>query len=149
MVLVHMKDYGHTVADVHGCMSKEIQHSSYLVLRAGIPGATDWLCCVGANIIRTMTKLRAAHADSPGCSIGINGETGQITDMKDLGIWEPVAVKLQTLKTSVEAAVLLLRIDDIVSGMKKSSRAAAKPTPAGAQVEGDGDNVDSERMLAE
>eukprot|EP00892_Ulva_mutabilis_P005245 jgi/Ulvmu1/3092/UM015_0132.1 len=103
----------------------------------------------GANIIRTMTKLRAAHADTPGCSIGINGETGQITDMKELGIWEPAAVKLQTLKTSVEAAVLLLRIDDIVSGMKKSSRAAAKPAPAGTQVEGDGDNVDSERMLAE
>lgn len=103
----------------------------------------------GANIIRTMTKLRAAHADKPGCSIGINGESGTITDMKDLGIWEPVAVKLQTIKTSVEAAVLLLRIDDIVSGMKKSSRAAAKPTPAGTQVEGDGDNVDSERMLAE
>lgn len=109
----------------------------------------DSFCCAGANIIRTMTKLRAAHADTPGCSIGINGETGQITDMKELGIWEPVAVKLQTMKTSVEAAVLLLRIDDIVSGMKKSSRAAAKPTPTGTQVEGDGDNVDSERMLAE
>jgi T-complex protein 1 subunit gamma len=103
----------------------------------------------GANIIRTMTKLSAAHADSPGCSIGINGETGQITDMKELGIWEPAAVKLQTLKTSVESAVLLLRIDDIVSGMKKSGRPAqSKPAPA-TQVEGDGDNVNSEQMLAE
>jgi len=39
--------------------------------------------------------------------------------MKELGIWEPLAVKLQTYKTAVETAVLLLRIDDIVSGHKK------------------------------
>jgi TCP-1/cpn60 chaperonin family len=86
-----------------------------------------------------MTKLRAAHADNPGCSIGINGETGEITDMKELGIWEPAAVKLQTFKTSVESAVLLLRIDDILSGMKKAGRpAASKPaTDAGGVNEGE------------
>lgn len=100
----------------------------------------------GANLIRTMTKLRAKHAAEPGCTYGINGETGEITDMKALGIWEPTAVKLQTLKTSIESAVLLLRIDDIVSGMKKSARAA--PKPRAAEVD-NGDNVDSEQQLAE
>ena len=49
----------------------------------------------------------------------MNGETGTLVDMKELGIWEPLAVKLQTYKTAVETAVLLLRIDDIVSGHKK------------------------------
>jgi T-complex protein 1 subunit gamma len=48
----------------------------------------------GANIIRTLTKLRAKHAEEPGCSYGINGETGEIVDMKALGIWEPYAVKV-------------------------------------------------------
>jgi T-complex protein 1 subunit gamma len=103
----------------------------------------------GANIIRTMTKLRAAHAETPGCTIGVNGETGEVTDMKALGIWEPAAVKLQTFKTAVEAAVLLLRIDDIVSGIKRSDGEAAPKPRAATEVEGDGDNVDSERMLAE
>ncbi len=27
----------------------------------------------GANVIRTLTKLRAKHAESPGCTFGING----------------------------------------------------------------------------
>jgi T-complex protein 1 subunit gamma len=37
------------------------------------------------------------------------------------GIWEPLAVKLQTMKTAIEASCLLLRIDDIVSGIKKKA----------------------------
>jgi T-complex protein 1 subunit gamma len=113
----------------------------------------------GANVIRTLTKLRAAHNDSPWCSIGINGETGEnqglrmcvthgmhvsrstlicvhncacctvtrltgeLADMKALGVWEPAAVKVQTAKTAIEAAGMLLRIDDIVSGIAKRSSA--------------------------
>jgi T-complex protein 1 subunit gamma len=36
----------------------------------------------GANVIRTLTKLRAKHAESPAgspCPFGINGETGGAT----------------------------------------------------------------------
>ena len=56
--------------------------------------------------------------------------------MKQLGVWDPLAVKLQVYKTAIEVrkwiqaflfncscaqtAVLLLRIDDILSGTKKS-----------------------------
>ena len=39
--------------------------------------------------------------------------------MRELKVWDPVAVKLQTYKTAVETASMILRIDDIVSGMKK------------------------------
>ncbi len=39
--------------------------------------------------------------------------------MRSLGIWEPLAVKRQTVSTAVESATLLLRIDDIVSGISK------------------------------
>ena len=42
--------------------------------------------------------------------------------MKQYGIWEPFAVKSQTLKTAVESACLLLRVDDIVSGVSKGGR---------------------------
>eukprot|EP00891_Asterochloris_glomerata_P004711 jgi/Astpho2/4711/Aster-00268 len=100
----------------------------------------------GANIIRTLTKLRAKHAEPDGASFGINGITGEITDMKDLGVWEPYAVKVQTIKTAVESATMLLRIDDIVSGLSKKSKAG--PSQTGPQAD-DGDNVDSEQMLAE
>lgn len=55
-------------------------------------------------------------------SWGIDGTTGKIVDMKEYGIWEPFAVKSQTLKTAVESACLLLRVDDIVSGVSKGGR---------------------------
>ncbi|KAJ0175224.1 hypothetical protein K1T71_009365 [Dendrolimus kikuchii] len=73
----------------------------------------------GANTIRTLTALRARHAAGAGAAAGIDGETGEIVDMAVKGIWEPLAVKLQVYKTAVETAILLLRIDDIVSGSKK------------------------------
>ena len=77
----------------------------------------------GANIIRTLTSLRAKHANGE-VTWGINGESGELVDMKELKIWEPLAVKLQVYKTAIETAILLLRIDDIVSGSKKKDKDA-------------------------
>ncbi|XP_045111104.1 T-complex protein 1 subunit gamma-like [Portunus trituberculatus] len=84
----------------------------------------------GANIIRVLTALRAKHA-SGGTSFGVDGETGEVTDMAKIKIWEPLAVKEQVYKTAVETAVLLLRIDDIVSGSKKkdAGEGGAAPPP--------------------
>ena len=62
---------------------------------------------------------------------GINGNTGKIEDMSVADIWDPISVKVQTYKTAIESACMLLRIDDIVSGIlelrKKLQREAAKP----------------------
>ena len=51
----------------------------------------------GANTIRTLTALRAKHAAEGEKNVnwGINGETGELADMSELGIWEPLSVKLQ------------------------------------------------------
>ncbi|KAL5963065.1 T-complex protein 1 subunit gamma [Taenia solium] len=83
----------------------------------------------GANVLKQITELRAYHAIDPAknWTMGINGETGQLVDMKELGVWDPVAVKSQTFKTAVETAILLLRIDDIVSGTKKVADTDSKP----------------------
>ncbi|NXV38429.1 TCPG protein, partial [Rissa tridactyla] len=79
-------------------------------------------------------RFQAKHTQEGSQTWGVNGESGALVDMKDLGIWEPLAVKLQTYKTAVETAVLLLRIDDIVSGHKKKgddqSKQPAAPEPA-------------------
>ncbi|QQP58445.1 T-complex protein 1 subunit gamma [Caligus rogercresseyi] len=85
----------------------------------------------GASTIRTLTALRAKHSDKENKNWGINGITGELADMSVLGIWEPLAVKLQTYKTAIETSILLLRIDDIVSGSKSKSQqnaGAAAPT---------------------
>eukprot|EP00899_Mesostigma_viride_P020516 jgi/Mesvir1/28466/Mv15887-RA.1 len=99
----------------------------------------------GANVIRTLTKLRAKHAADECSTFGINGHTGQITDMKELGVWEPYAVKVQSIKTAVESACMLLRIDDVVSGIKKKDRPSG---PTGVQKAEDPE-VDSEQALPE
>ncbi|KAG2432826.1 hypothetical protein HXX76_008560 [Chlamydomonas incerta] len=101
----------------------------------------------GANVIRTLTKLRAKHAEGGACCWGIDGESGEVKDMKELGIWEPYQVKAQTIKTAVESAQMLLRIDDIVSGLSRRDKGSG-PRGGAPEVE-DHDNVDSERMLAE
>lgn len=82
----------------------------------------------GANVIRTLTALRAKHAAGLK-TFGINGESGEIVDMNELKIWEPLSVKLQTYKTAVETSILLLRIDDIVSGSKKKDKDATSSAP--------------------
>jgi len=85
----------------------------------------------GVSVIRTVTALRAKHAavyeaagadaesNPPKCHWGIDGTTGKLVTMEELGIWEPFSVKVQTIKTAIESACMILRIDDIVSGSKK------------------------------
>merc|ERR1712119_228432 len=89
----------------------------------------------GANTIRTLTALRAKHAEGNNSCFGVNGLSGKIEDMKELGIYEPLAVKLQTYKTAVETAILLLRIDDIVSGSKKKDDSSGGGAPTGPTQE--------------
>jgi hypothetical protein len=56
----------------------------------------------GANVIRTLTALRSKHSQDGNSSWGVDGDNGNLVDMKDLGIWEPLAVKQQTYKTAIE-----------------------------------------------
>ena len=45
--------------------------------------------------------VQAKHATG-NHSWGIDGESGTIVDMHEYGIWEPHAVKVQTIKTAIE-----------------------------------------------
>ena len=100
----------------------------------------------GANVIRTLTKLRAEHAEG-NATVGVDGTSGKVVDMSELGVWDPYAVRLQTINTAVECACLLLRIDDILSGLKKKDKLGGGPAQT-PQVD-DGSKVDSEYALNE
>ncbi|KAG6037949.1 T-complex protein 1 subunit gamma [Claviceps citrina] len=71
----------------------------------------------GKSPVRVLTDLRAKQAEGKS-SWGVNGDAGTIVDMNEYGVWEPEAIKLQSLKTAIEAACLLLRVDDICSAKK-------------------------------
>jgi T-complex protein 1 subunit gamma len=67
----------------------------------------------GVSVIRTVTTLRAKHAAALAqgdlkCHYGINGTTGELVDMNVYGIWEPFSVKVQTIKTAIESACMIL-----------------------------------------
>ncbi|KAF2299832.1 hypothetical protein GH714_003980 [Hevea brasiliensis] len=93
----------------------------------------------GVNVIRTMTALQGKHANVDNAWAGIDGNTGEITDMKERKIWDAYNVKAQTFKTAIEAACMLLRIDDIVSGIKKKQAPGAGQAPSKPQIETEGD----------
>lgn len=83
----------------------------------------------GGSPIRVLTQLRSKHADKQH-SFGVDGDNGQVTDMKrEGGIWEPTAVKMQSIKTAVESACLLLRVDEICGA--KSAQQSSQPNGGG------------------
>merc|ERR1719401_1510241 len=84
----------------------------------------------GADVVRVMTDLRSRHASPSGLNWGIDGLKGVVADVKELRIMDTFAVKQQTLRTAVEAAAMLLRIDDIISGISKKKRGDGPQTPA-------------------
>jgi len=109
-----LEDKAKSVTGVHQWPFKALARAFEVIPRTLIQNC-------GANVIRTLTALRAKHANEGNSSWGVNGQSGDLVDMNELGIWEPIVVKQQTYKTAIETAILLLRIDDIVSGAKKAS----------------------------
>ncbi|KAK0206023.1 chaperonin Cpn60/TCP-1 family [Desarmillaria ectypa] len=88
----------------------------------------------GGNAIRVLTELRAKHAAGEN-SWGVNGDTGKPVDMKVYGLYESASVKIQTLKTAIEAARMLLRVDDVVQAVRKD-REQGQGAPPEEMMEG-------------
>ena len=63
-------------------------------------------------------------------------------------IWDAYNVKAQTFKTAIEAASMLLRIDDIVSGIKKKQAPGASKGPSKPTIDQEGD-ADGEQIIPE
>jgi len=76
----------------------------------------------GSDVVRVLTELRALHANGQNPTFGIDGNKGTIVDMKELGVWEPFVVKTQTIKVAIESGAMLLRIDDVVSGVTSKKK---------------------------
>ena len=81
----------------------------------------------GVDVVKIITELRAKHAVKGNSTFGIDGNAKKITDMSVVNIWEPIAVKNQVIKTAIEASCLLLRIDDVVSGVKRREKQSSGP----------------------
>jgi thermosome len=72
----------------------------------------------GLDQIDILMKLRAAHQQGHKFA-ALDLDTGQIiNNIAEIGVIEPTLVKTQAIKSSVEAASMLLRIDDVIAGAK-------------------------------
>ena len=97
----------------------------------------------GCDVVRLITELRAKHSKKgEGLNQGIDGNIGKIVDVSENEIMDPLSVKLQTFKTSIECACMLLRIDDIVSGIKKERKNQGGRQTGGDEQETFGDQRD-------
>lgn len=89
----------------------------------------------GASVIRTITDLRSRHSTAEGYYWGIDGIKGSISDARVMRLVEPAAVKIQALKTAIEAACMILRVDDVVSGTKVKQERQQKPQADGGAAD--------------
>jgi thermosome len=72
----------------------------------------------GLDPIDTMTGLKAAH-DKEMKWAGINVFTGKVMDAWKEGVIEPLKIKTQAISSASEVAVMILRIDDVISSTKR------------------------------
>ncbi|XGI84656.1 thermosome subunit alpha [Halorutilales archaeon Cl-col2-1] len=91
----------------------------------------------GLDPIDSIVDLRSEH-DAGNFSSGLDAYTGDIADMEEKGVVEPLRVKTQALESATEAAVMILRIDDVISGGEASGGDEEMPGGAGGGAGGMG-----------
>ncbi len=72
----------------------------------------------GLDPIDMLVKLRAAHEKDGGEVYGLDVFEGEVVDMLERGVVEPLKVKTQAIDSATEASVMLLRIDDVIAAEK-------------------------------
>ena len=88
----------------------------------------------GLDPIDVLTDLHANHAKPEGRLIGFDVFGSKPTNMLKLGVIEPLRIKTQAIKSASEAAIMILRIDDVIAATKKEFRPPAGP-PGEGEVE--------------
>ena len=68
----------------------------------------------GLDQIDTLVSLRSQHEKGVKTA-GLDMDTGKPVDMLKLGVVEPLRVKTQAINSAAEAAVMILRIDDVIA----------------------------------
>jgi len=81
----------------------------------------------GLEPIDVLVALRSAHDKPKGHPMGVDVFSGDIVDMYEKGVIEPVRVKEQAIKSAAEAASMILRIDDVIAATKPKEEKAGGP----------------------
>ncbi len=80
----------------------------------------------GLDSIDMLVAIRAAH-EAGHRTFGLDVYAGKPVDMLKAGVVEPLRVKTQAITSAAEAAVMILRIDDVISSSKASAPQGGMP----------------------
>jgi thermosome len=80
----------------------------------------------GLDPIDILSELRARHEKGETWT-GIEVVSGKVQDMTKAGVFEPLAVKKQIIKSGTEASCMILKIDDVIAAGKMKT----PPMPPG------------------
>jgi chaperonin GroEL (HSP60 family) len=80
----------------------------------------------GLDPIDILSELRSRHEKGETWA-GIEVLSGKVQDMTKVGVFEPITVKKQIIKSASEAAMMIIKIDDVISAGKMK----APPMPPG------------------
>ena len=105
-LIKQLREYGETVSGREQLAILKYAEALEVIPRTLIENA-------GLDTINLIADLKAAHEDSN--LIGINVFTGEVVDMKEAGVIEPLRVKIQALQSAGAASEMILRIDDMIA----------------------------------
>jgi len=75
----------------------------------------------GFNPLEKLGEVTAAQIEQQNNTLGINCDSGEIIDLQELGVYDPVLVKKHALKAAGEVATAILRIDTIIKKKERGS----------------------------
>jgi len=90
----------------------------------------------GLDSINAILDLRQAHKKGQKYA-GLNVHTGKVVNMVDAEVIEPLRVGTQAIQSATEAAVMVLRIDDVIA-----AKAGGGGMPGGPGGMGDMGDMD-------
>jgi len=80
----------------------------------------------GLDPIDMIVAIRAAH-EAGNRTFGLDVYEGKPVDMLKAGVVDPLRVKTQAIMSAAEAAVMILRIDDVIASSKAAGPAGGMP----------------------
>jgi len=91
----------------------------------------------GLDPIDTLIELRKQHKKG-NRTAGVNVFTGKVSDMKKENVVEPIRVGSQAISSATDAAVMILRIDDVIAA-KTGGTGKGAGGPKGGEDGGEGE----------
>jgi thermosome len=110
-IAVTLRDYGPSVGGREQIAIEAFADAMEIVPRTLAENA-------GIDPIDTLIELRKAHK-AKNKNAGINVFTGKVSDMKKEKVLEPIRVGTQAIASATDAAVMILRIDDVIAAKSK------------------------------